>query len=128
MYHRWFGALGYALLFNLVAVSCFVCAMWTARPFLWGVVGFTIVIGTAIGSFLTLAIYRVPRRMSLNLPPSSCPQCGHLIRARHNIPVLGWLILGGRCADCREPIPVRYPLFELFAGLVSGLCSYLVLR
>ena len=128
MYERWLAALGYALLFNLIAVSCFVCAMWTSRPFLWGMVGFTFVIGTAIGSFLTLAIYRVPRRMNLNKPPSSCPRCGQLIRTRHNIPVLGWLILGGRCVDCREPIPIRYPLLELGVGLLSGLCSYLVLQ
>ncbi|MET3961882.1 leader peptidase (prepilin peptidase)/N-methyltransferase [Marmoricola sp. OAE513] len=51
-------------------------------------------------------------------PPSACPHCGNAIRNRHNVPVLGWLILRGRCFDCQEPISVRYPLVELGTGLI----------
>ena len=70
-------------------------------------------LGLAIGSFLNVVIHRVPLRESLSRPPSHCPSCGHPIRNRHNIPVVGWLLLRGRCADCRNPISVRYPLVEL---------------
>jgi len=58
-------------------------------------------------------IYRLPREESLSRPPSHCPACGAPIRARHNVPVLGWLVLRGRCADCRAPISIRYPAVEL---------------
>ena len=75
-------------------------------------------LGLAIGSFLTVVIDRVPRGESVVRPGSHCPRCGHPIRARHNIPVLGWLILRGRCADCRAPIAVRYPLVELATGVL----------
>ncbi|HEY4022003.1 MAG TPA: prepilin peptidase [Pseudonocardiaceae bacterium] len=74
--------------------------------------------GVLIGSFLNVVIHRVPRGESLVSPPSRCPACGRDIRARHNIPVVGWLVLRGRCADCGEPISVRYPLVELGTGLV----------
>jgi leader peptidase (prepilin peptidase)/N-methyltransferase len=73
------------------------------------VVGF---FGLAIGSFLNVVIYRVPRGESLVRPGSHCPACGHAVRSRHNVPVLGWLLLRGRCADCRAPISARYPIVE----------------
>jgi leader peptidase (prepilin peptidase) / N-methyltransferase len=69
-------------------------------------------LGLAVGSFLNVVIHRVPEGMSLSRPGSHCPRCGHAIRNRHNIPVLGWVLLRGRCADCRAPISVRYPLVE----------------
>jgi leader peptidase (prepilin peptidase)/N-methyltransferase len=69
-------------------------------------------LGLAIGSFLNVVIYRVPRGDSLVRPGSHCPSCRHAVRARHNIPVLGWLVLRGRCADCAAPIGIRYPLVE----------------
>jgi leader peptidase (prepilin peptidase) / N-methyltransferase len=75
-------------------------------------------LGLAIGSFLNVVIYRLPARVSLSRPGSSCPQCDHVIRARHNIPVFAWLALRGRCADCRAPISVRYPLVELLTAIV----------
>lgn len=56
-------------------------------------------------------------------PPSACPQCGHLVRARHNVPVVGWLVLRGRCYDCAEPISARYPLVELGTGLAFVLVA-----
>ncbi|MGX7680782.1 prepilin peptidase [Jatrophihabitans sp. DSM 45814] len=73
-------------------------------------------LGLAIGSFLNVVIHRVPVAASLSSPPSHCPSCDHSIRTRHNVPVLGWLVLRGRCADCSVPISVRYPLVELGCG------------
>ena len=69
--------------------------------------------GLAIGSFLNVVIYRVPRHESIVSPRSACPTCGAPIRERDNIPVLSWLVLGGRCRDCHSPISARYPLVEL---------------
>jgi leader peptidase (prepilin peptidase)/N-methyltransferase len=69
-------------------------------------------LGLAIGSFLNVVIYRVPRGESLLHPPSHCPSCGQAVRARHNVPVFGWLLLRGKCADCSAPISARYPLVE----------------
>jgi leader peptidase (prepilin peptidase)/N-methyltransferase len=76
------------------------------------------VFGLAIGSFLNVVIYRVPVGESIVSPPSKCPKCGHEIRNRHNIPVFGWLVLRGKCADCANPISPRYPLVELATGLI----------
>jgi leader peptidase (prepilin peptidase)/N-methyltransferase len=75
-------------------------------------------LGLTVGSFLNVVIYRVPRGQSLLTPGSHCPACEHPIRGRHNIPVLGWLILKGRCADCAAPFSSRYPLVELTTGVV----------
>jgi leader peptidase (prepilin peptidase)/N-methyltransferase len=74
-------------------------------------------LGLAIGSFLNVVIYRVPVGESLLHPSSHCPDCDHPIRNRHNVPVLGWLLLRGRCADCAVPISPRYPLVELGTGV-----------
>jgi leader peptidase (prepilin peptidase) / N-methyltransferase len=79
-------------------------------------------LGAAVGSFLNVVVYRLPRGMSLVRPKSHCPACGASIRAGDNIPVLGWLRLRGRCRDCASAISVRYPLVEaatalLFLGL-----------
>jgi prepilin signal peptidase PulO-like enzyme (type II secretory pathway) len=83
------------------------------------------ILGSCVGSFLNVCVHRIPRRMSLLRPRSRCPRCGSPIRARDNIPVLGWLILGGRCRECRGPIPARYPAVELAVGAVFAL-PYLV--
>jgi leader peptidase (prepilin peptidase) / N-methyltransferase len=79
------------------------------RPMLLVIVG---LLGLAVGSFLNVVIHRVPRDESLVAPGSHCPECGAAIRNRHNIPVLGWLMLRGKCADCERPISARYPLVE----------------
>lgn len=98
-------------------------------------------LGLAIGSFLNVVIHRVPRGESVVAPASRCPMCHRPVRARHNIPVLGWLVLRGRCADCGGRISSRYPLVELATGvlfvavalrldqlhLVSALPAYLYL-
>jgi len=75
-------------------------------------------LGLAVGSFLNVVIYRLPRGESLSRPPSHCPSCGAPIRPRHNVPVLGWLVLRGRCADCSAPISPRYPAVELATAVL----------
>jgi leader peptidase (prepilin peptidase)/N-methyltransferase len=69
-------------------------------------------LGLAIGSFLNVVIYRVPRGESIVRPGSHCPSCQGQVRTRHNIPVFSWLMLKGRCADCAALIGARYPLVE----------------
>jgi len=99
--------------------------------------------GLLIGSFLNVVIHRIPKMMqresdnyvahesgkelphtdryNLMVPRSACPHCGHQITAMENIPVVSWLVLGGKCRKCKAPISPRYPVVELVTGLVSGL-------
>jgi leader peptidase (prepilin peptidase) / N-methyltransferase len=75
--------------------------------------------GLVIGSFMTVAVYRLPKGESVVRPRSRCPACGAEIGARDNVPVLSWLLLRGRCRRCGARISVEYPLLELAsAGLV----------
>jgi leader peptidase (prepilin peptidase)/N-methyltransferase len=74
--------------------------------------------GLAIGSFLNVVIWRVPRGESIVSPPSACPSCGTEIRPYDNIPVLSWLVLRGRCRSCRQRISPRYPLVEAGTALM----------
>jgi leader peptidase (prepilin peptidase)/N-methyltransferase len=74
--------------------------------------------GAMLGSFLNVVVHRVPRGASIVHGRSRCPRCGAPVRARDNVPVLGWLLLRGRCRDCAEPISARYPLVEAGCGLV----------
>lgn len=103
------------------------------------------VLGLVVGSFLNVVIHRLPRMLeqrwaqecaqaghaggahlaasapetlTLAHPPSSCPHCAHAIRWRHNLPVLGWLWLRGRCHDCQARISPRYPLVEAACGTI----------
>lgn len=76
------------------------------------------VVGASIGSFLNVCIYRLPRDLSLVSPPSACPHCNTPIQWHDNVPVLGWLLLGGKCRACKAPISPRYPLVELVVGLL----------
>ena len=84
---------------------------------------FAFVLGAVIGSFLNVVVYRVPRGESLVRPDSHCPECSSPIRARHNVPLLGWLVLRGRCADCGTRISVRYPLVELGTGVAFAVVA-----
>lgn len=81
-------------------------------------------IGLVIGSYLNVVIYRIPAGESTAHPPSKCPKCGNGIRARHNVPVLGWLILRGKCYDCSEPISARYPIVEAFTGVAFAAATW----
>lgn len=78
------------------------------------------VFGAVVGSFLNVVIYRLPLGESLAFPASHCPQCGRPIRVWHNVPIVGYLLLGGRCFDCRERISARYPLVEFLTGLMAA--------
>ncbi len=79
---------------------------------------FVSIIGLAIGSFLNVCIYRIPRDMSILYPPSHCPHCGRRIKFYDNIPVISYIILGGRCRYCKARISPRYPLVELLMGIL----------
>jgi len=74
--------------------------------------------GLAIGSFLNVIIYRVPRGESVVFPPSHCTSCRHALALRDNIPVLGWLALRGRCRYCKTSISSRYALVELLTAVL----------
>lgn len=100
------------------------------------------IFGLLIGSFLNVVIYRVPKMMqresdnyvahesdkplphtdryNLMVPRSACPHCGHRITAVENIPVLSYLVLRGRCSECKAPISARYPIIELLTGTLSA--------
>jgi leader peptidase (prepilin peptidase) / N-methyltransferase len=77
-----------------------------------------LVLGSVVGSFLNVCIHRIPIGLSVLRPRSRCPCCRAAIRARDNLPVLGWLILGGKCRHCRSTISPRYPIVELTVGLL----------
>ncbi len=78
-----------------------------------GIYIFSGLLGLAIGSFLNVLIYRLPRKKKIVFERSICPQCGNAIPFNHNIPMISFILLGGRCRQCRKPISVRYPLVEL---------------
>jgi leader peptidase (prepilin peptidase)/N-methyltransferase len=110
------------------------------------------VYGLLAGSFLNVVVLRLPPMMeqdwaskchaffhehgemvvddkkepplSLIYPPSSCPQCGHRIRAWENIPILSWLCLRGRCSSCKAPISIQYPLVEAVAALFAAVVAW----
>ncbi len=101
-----------------------------------------------IGSFLNVVIYRLPimmqrewrdqceelrhelpddlptGRFNLVVPRSRCPECGAMIKAWQNVPVISYLFLGARCANCRETISARYPIVELVTGVLAGWCAW----
>jgi leader peptidase (prepilin peptidase) / N-methyltransferase len=81
------------------------------------------VLGAVVGSFANVVVYRVPRGESVAHPPSHCPNCDAAIRPRDNVPVLGWLLLRGRCRDCAAPISPRYPLVEAGTALALVLVA-----
>jgi leader peptidase (prepilin peptidase)/N-methyltransferase len=83
----------------------------------WVAAGFAFAIGGTIGSFLNVVAYRLPLGLSLVRPGSRCPQCGTPIRPLDNIPIFGWLKLGGRCRACDKKISPRYPLVEFATAM-----------
>ena len=109
---------------------------------------FCTLIGLSVGSFLNVVAYRLPVMLdrdwksqcrellelsqtngeetvfNLSQPPSRCPECGHRIRIRENIPVISFLLLRGRCAACGQPISVRYPIVEATTGLLSLMVAW----
>ena len=115
-------------------------------------IGFTVAVGLLIGSFLNVVIYRVPimmdkalraecaaladqgadpgstpaqdPRFNLMVPRSACPACKAPITAMQNIPVVSWIALGRKCASCKTPISIRYPLVEAATGILSGFIAW----
>ena len=109
-------------------------------------IGLVFVVGLLVGSFLNVVIYRLPVMMerewqdqcaelngkealnnesfNLNVPRSRCPNCNHQITALENVPVLSYLVLGGKCSQCKTGISLRYPLIEAFTGLLSGIIAW----
>ncbi|MBU1642753.1 prepilin peptidase [bacterium] len=76
------------------------------------------IFGAVIGSFLNVVIYRLPRGENIAFPASHCQSCNTPLKPWHNIPLLSWLFLRGRCAFCGEKISMQYPIIELLSGLI----------
>jgi leader peptidase (prepilin peptidase)/N-methyltransferase len=109
-------------------------------------VTFSVIFGLVVGSFLNVVIHRLPKMMerewhnnclelqgkdvpeqpkyTIVTPRSACPNCGHQITALENIPILSYLVLGGKCKGCKAKISMRYPLIEALTGAVIGLVAY----
>jgi leader peptidase (prepilin peptidase)/N-methyltransferase len=85
----------------------------------WITLLFSFVLGTIIGSFLNVCIYRIPQGKSIVTPSSHCPRCKTPIRFYDNIPLVSFLILRGRCRKCHNPVSLRYPVVEFLMGLFS---------
>ena len=121
--------------------------VFTDAPILFIAVVFAFCL--VIGSFLNVVIYRLPimmerdwreqcqemldnpperkipeERFDLVIPHSSCPSCGAAIKAWQNIPVISYLFLGGKCANCKESISARYPIVELMTGILAAVCAW----
>ncbi|MFM7460356.1 MAG: prepilin peptidase [Burkholderiales bacterium] len=120
------------------------------RTNLWFFVSALGLLGLLVGSFLNVVIYRLPKMMeadwkqqcveylhpeqaetqakppkyNLVSPRSACPSCGHQITALENIPVLSYVVLGGKCSACRAPIGMRYPVVEAITGILTGLLAW----
>lgn len=85
---------------------------------------FAFAMGCCLASFMNVCIWRIPRGESVAWPPSHCPNCNARIKWYQNIPVLSYVCLRGRCANCRQPISVRYTVVELLGGVLF-LLAYL---
>jgi len=85
---------------------------------------FAFLFGAVFGSFFTVVVYRVPLGLSIVRPGSFCPFCKTPIRWYDNLPILGWLLLRGKCRSCKAAIPIRYPLIELGCGLSLAAVAY----
>src|SRR5579862_9614828 len=77
---------------------------------------FLFLLGSCVGSFLNVVVWRLPRNESIVSPPSHCPKCNTPLAWYDNIPVFGWIALGGKCRYCKQPISIKYPIFEAFTG------------
>ena len=89
---------------------------------------FSFIFGSCLGSFLNVCIWRIPQNESIVIVPSHCPQCDHKIRWFDNVPVIGYLALGGKCRDCKCKIPPRYIIMEVLVGtlfLIQAMACYL---
>jgi len=76
------------------------------------------ILGIITGSFLNVCIYRIPAKKSIIFPPSSCPKCKKIIKWYDNIPLLSYMILGGKCRHCHKTIAITYPIVEILTGII----------
>ncbi|MFB3431922.1 MAG: prepilin peptidase [Phycisphaerales bacterium] len=81
---------------------------------------FFFALGAIVGSFLNVVVYRLPRGENLVFPSSACPKCGTNLTWRENLPIIGWIMLGGRCRFCRSKISPEYPLIETLVAVLFG--------
>ena len=117
---------------------------WMSDPIAFTIIA--VLFGLPIGSFLNVVIHRLPKMMerdwrdqcaelagnvpaetptyNLAAPASACPKCEHKITPTENIPVLSWLLLGGKCSACKTPISARYPAVELLTGIAFGITAW----
>jgi len=86
---------------------------------------FAFVLGSLIGSFLNVVIYRLPAGTSVVWPRSRCPHCGHILSPNELVPILSWVMQKGRCTRCKAPISVRYPAVEALTAVLFGLAALL---
>ena len=108
----------------MFSISAFPMPTHVTPQFFWTLIGFSFVLGTCIGSFLNVVIYRLPLGISLSNPRRSfCPLCKYQIPMCYNLPLVGWLILGGKCGNCKAPISARYPMVELLTGLIFAVVT-----
>jgi leader peptidase (prepilin peptidase)/N-methyltransferase len=84
---------------------------------------FAILLGASVGSFLNVVIYRLPAGLSLVFPPSRCPKCHKQLSPRDNIPIVGWLLIKGKCRYCRASVSWRYPLIEFITAILFWLVA-----
>ncbi len=85
---------------------------------MWPLTLIVFALGTSIGSFLNVVIYRIPTGLSILWPSSHCPYCQSRLKKWENVPIFGWLWLGGSCGHCGSPISIRYPLVEAVTGFL----------
>lgn len=89
----------------------------------WVLFWSTFLLGSLIGSFVNVVIARLPVNANIAWPPSHCPKCKTPIRPHQNIPILSWLALRGKCAWCKAPISLRYPVVELITAFLFATCA-----
>jgi leader peptidase (prepilin peptidase)/N-methyltransferase len=82
------------------------------------------IFGVVIGSFLNVLIYRIPKGENIAFPASHCQSCNTPLKWWHNIPIISWVILGGKCHFCKEKISIQYPIIEFITGVIAILVYY----
>jgi leader peptidase (prepilin peptidase)/N-methyltransferase len=81
-------------------------------------------LGAILGSFLNVVIHRLPRKQEIVVTPSACPSCGARIAPWDNVPILSWVLLGGRCRSCKAPISARYPVVEALGAALAVMIAW----
>ena len=84
-------------------------------------IAFAAALGSVVGSFLNVCIYRLPIRKSIVWPASACTKCGHKLSWYENVPIVSWVVLRARCRQCGEPIAMRYPIVEALTGAMFAI-------